>query len=136
MRNRRDTILHRLRRLGPQRLKAEIAPALQAAGEKVKANAARSITEGAVSGRNHVPSAPNSPPNEDTGHLRTNIKVTQPEPLKVQVSSEAGYSAALEFGTSKMAARPFMRPAAQATQDDAQKLVAKAVKRAIRNMGN
>lgn len=132
---RRNTILHRLRAQGAQRIIAEVAPALQAAGEKTKAHASRLITQGAVSGKNHVPSAPHSPPNNDTGHLKSNLKVTQPEPLRVQVSSEARYSAALEFGSSKMTERPFMRPAAEATRADAQRLVAKAVSRALRNKG-
>lgn len=111
---------------------ALVGRALFAGGEAVKAHAARSITQGAVSGKNHVPSAPGEPPNEDTGHLRTNIEVTQPAPLSVLISSNAKYSAALERGTSKMAARPFMNPAARAKRKDVTALVNKAIDAAIR----
>lgn len=134
MPTRRNTIIHRLRKQGAARIIAEVTPALQAAGDKVAAYAAHSITQGSVSGKNHVPSAPGTAPNEDTAHLRSQISVTQPEPLRVQVRSDAKYSVPLEFGTSKMAARPFMRPAAEANRKVAQKLVSAAVKSALKSL--
>jgi HK97 gp10 family phage protein len=109
-----------------------IGRALFAGGEIIKAEAARSITEGAVSGKNHVPSAPGSPPNEDTDTLRRNITVTQVGPLHVRVASNAPYSAFLEFGTSRMAARPFMGPAARIKRKEVVKLVGDAVTIAVR----
>lgn len=113
-------------------IKAEVGRVLFTAGEMIAAEAQVSITTGSMSGKNHKPSAPGEPPNNFTGTLAGNIEVTQPEQLKVEVSSSAPYSAALEFGTSKMAARPFMAPAANAKRQDVEKLVAKAVSRAIR----
>lgn len=95
-----------------------VGRALFAAGETIKAEASRLITTGAVSGKSHVPSAPGEAPNEDTGHLRSQIEVTQVAPLRVQVASNARYAASLEFGTSKMAARPYMGPAARAKKRD------------------
>ena len=68
----------------------------------------------------------------DTGHLKNHIEVTQPGPLRVLVTSNAKYSAALEFGTSKMAARPFMNPAARAKRTEVTMIVRKAVDSAIR----
>lgn len=91
-----------------------------------------SITRGSVSGKNHVPSRPGEPPNNDTGVLANNIEATQEGPLRAVASSNAPYSQPLEFGTSKMAARPFMRPAAAKVKPQVQKLVADAVARAIR----
>ena len=108
-----------------------VGRALFAGGEAIKAEAQHSITEGAVSGANHVPSAPGQPPNEDTGTLRRNITVTQIGPLHVRVASNAPYSAFLEFGTSKMAARPFMGPAARAKKKQVVALVRAAVGKAI-----
>lgn len=104
-----------------------VGKALFAGGEMLKAEAARSITEGAVSGKHHVPSAPGQPPNEDTGTLRRNITVTQIGPLHVRVASEAPYSKFLEYGTSQMAARPFMGPAARAKRKEIVALVRQAI---------
>jgi HK97 gp10 family phage protein len=117
----------RLRNLAGQEKVALVGQALFVGGGKIGAEASRLITEGAVSGKNHVPSLPGQPPNEDTGHLRTNIEVVQTGPLRVEVSSNARYSAALEFGTSKMAARPFMGPAARAKRKEVVALVNKAI---------
>lgn len=47
----------------------------------------------------------------DTGFLRSNIVVNIARKLTKTVRSMAEYSSYLEFGTSKMAARPYMRPA-------------------------
>lgn len=62
--------------------------------------------------RTHTASAPGSPPNSDTGYLANNIYVEiATDGLAADVESRADYSEYLEFGTSKMQARPFMQPA-------------------------
>lgn len=109
-----------------------VGAALFAGGEEIRAEASHLITEGAVSGNNHVPSLPGEPPNEDTGTLRTHIETTQIAPLKVEVSSNAPYAAALEFGTSKMSERPYMRPATQRKREAVVDLVRQAVNRATK----
>jgi HK97 gp10 family phage protein len=111
---------------GPEKV-ALVGRALFAGGEAIKAEAQHLITLNAVSGKNHVPSKPGEPPNEDTGTLRRGIVVTQVAPLRVRISSTAPYSAFLEFGTSKMAARPFMGPAARAKKPEVIALVRRAV---------
>jgi HK97 gp10 family phage protein len=121
----------KLRRLPPEAVRA-VGMALFEGAEIVKAEAQVSITTGAVSGKNHVPSAPGEPPNEDTGDLRRGIISTQPAPLRALVSSTMPYSAPLEFGTSKMAARPFMGPAARKMKDEVVALVRAAVSRVTR----
>lgn len=88
-------------------------------GNLVRNEAINSITSGTRSGRTYrrrsvvrVASAPGEPPRADTGFLHNNITVQSNIPmLLVTVNSAAKYSAALEYGTRKMAARPFMRPA-------------------------
>ncbi len=117
------------------RMVDEVGKALYAAGSLIEIEAEISITRGAVSGKHHVPSAPGEPPNRDTGQLDLNIETVRVEPLKVEVSSNAPYSRALEFGNSKMAERPFMRPAAKAKGPEAQRLVSKAVDRVIAEGG-
>lgn len=121
----------RLQTIGPKAV-ALVGQALLAGGEEIRAEAAHLITEGAVSGKNHVPSLPGEPPNEDTGVLRTNIETTQPAPLRVEVSSNAPYAVALEVGTSKMAARPYMAPATERKRKEVVALVGQAVSRATK----
>lgn len=128
----KGSVNKRLSGLAGQQKVALVGQALFAGGERIKATASRKITEGAVSGKNHVPSRPGQPPNENTGHLRTNIKVYQVAPLRVQVVSEANYSAALEYGTSKMAARPFMGPSAREESPAVKALVNKAIDKVLK----
>ncbi len=112
----------------------QVTGALYAAGQDIELDAERSITEGSVSGAGHVPSLPGQPPNRDTGHLDTNIETTveAQNPPTVHVTSHAEYSAALEYGTSKMAERPFMRPATEENRKNVSSKVAEAVRVTIR----
>lgn len=114
---------------GAERL---VSQALFVGGETIQVAAQISITTGAVSGKDHVASAPGSAPNADTHRLADNIETVQPAPLRVEVSSNAPYSSALEFGTSKMAERPFMRPAATAKRKEVTDLIRKAINRAAK----
>jgi HK97 gp10 family phage protein len=109
-----------------------VGKALFAGADLIKVEAAHLITEGAVSGAAHVPSKPGEPPNEDTGLLRSRIEVHQTAPLTVQVSSNAPYAVELEFGTSKMAERPYMRPATKRKRKEVVALVRRAVSIATR----
>lgn len=106
--------------------------ALYSAGQAIEIYAEISITAGSISGKGHIPSAPNSPPNADTRLLDTSIDTIVIGPNRVDVVSNAPYSAALEFGTSKMAERPFMGPAARAKTAEAVDLIARAVKASAR----
>lgn len=102
----------RLKRMAKQTAK-EVVRALYLIGQQVELTAEKSITEGSVSGKFHVPSLPGQPPSNDTGTLVSGIETTivAQNPPTVHVTSHAPYSAFLEFGTSRMAERPFMRPA-------------------------
>lgn len=122
-----DAFSDRLKRMRGPRSKSLIDKALFAGGEMIRVEAQNSMTEGAVSGKYHVPSAPGSPPMNDTGHLKDNIVTTKSGHGRVAVTSNASYSAALEFGTSKMAARPFMKRAALKKQKAVTDLVGEAV---------
>lgn len=70
----------------------------------------------------HKASGPGEPPAPDTGRLKQSGKVVGPTkyPTKIlgQVSWSAKYGSFLEFGTVKMAARPFARPALKNTEPD------------------
>lgn len=108
-----------------------LGPALFAGGELIQVDAQISITRGSISGAGHVPSKPGEPPNQDTGVLANNIETVQVGPTTVHVSSNAPYSAALEFGTSKMEARPFMRPARDRKKAEVKRMVEAAFGRFV-----
>lgn len=115
-----------------QKVVQRVGQALFAGGEIIRAEASHLITEGAVSGKNHVPSLPGEPPNEDTGVLRTHIETAQLAPLHVEVSSNAPYAVALEAGTSKMGERPYMGPATRNKRKEVVALVGRAVTEAVK----
>lgn len=118
-----------------QNVAQHLTRGLYKAGTMIELDAERSITEGAISGKNHAPSLPGQPPNADTRHLDANIETTIKADASnptVEVTSKATYAAALEFGTSKMAARPYMRPATEKNRKAVTDLAGKAVSIAIR----
>ncbi len=119
----------RLKRLSSPEAQRAIGRALFAGGQAIEVEAQLSISRGSISGKNHVPSKPGEPPNQDTRVLADNIETVQISPVLVEVSSNAPYSAPLEFGTSKMAARPFMRPARDKMRVEVTELVRKAVEK-------
>ncbi len=122
----------RLRKISGAEMIRPVGAALFAGGQNIQVEAQISITTGAVSGKGHVPSKPGEPPNQDTGVLANNIETVQVAPLRVEVSSNAPYAAALEYGTSKMAARPYMIPAVAKCRAEVTALVRKAVDSVIR----
>jgi HK97 gp10 family phage protein len=61
--------------------------------------------------RTHQASAPGEAPAVDTGFLINSIQTTIKSEIQVETQIGAEYSEALEYGTSKMAARPFVEPA-------------------------
>lgn len=123
---------NRLKKLSSQMVVKEVGKALFIAGERIQVDAQISITAGSVSGKQHVPSKPGEPPSNDTGVLANNISTVSVAPLIVEVSSRAPYASALEFGTSKMAARPYMKPARDKNVKFVQQVVQKAVNNAIK----
>jgi HK97 gp10 family phage protein len=122
----------RLKRLTSPEAVRQIGAALFVGGQEIEVDAALSITNGAVSGKSHVPSSPGQPPNADTHVLDRSIETNQVAPLRVEVSANAPYAVALEMGTSKMAERPFMGPAAQRKRADVTALVRRAVDKVSR----
>ena len=106
--------------------------ALFEAADMVKAEAQQSITRGSVSGKGHRPSPAGDPPHNNTGVLKSHIETAISAPLEATVTAGAPYSAALEFGTSTIAARPFMRPARDKVRGEAQKLLTARVNRFIK----
>lgn len=113
--------------------KTLVGKALFVAAQNIATEAKRLITEGSISGKNHVPSKPGQPPNADTRLLDQSIRPQKIYETYFQVIATAPYSAALEFGTKKMKERPFMRPAVKAKRAEVIDLVQRAMRKAAKS---
>lgn len=132
----RDAHRQRLKKLsGPDVIKAA-GRVLYVGADMIRSEAFRSISAGSVSGKGHVPSQPGEPPNRDTGVLQAHLRAALVAPLEAQVTSEAPYAAALEFGTSKMEARPYMRPARDAKAPEIQRLFEVEIDKLVKGSGS
>ena len=109
-------------------------------GQQIRNEAIKSIQAGGKSGivyqkynprREHRASAPGEAPASDTGNLVSKIIVKQKSRNRVNVESNANYSAYLEYGTSKMQPRPFMLPAFEKSKKPIINAVLNRVKRKI-----
>ena len=116
---------------------AETSRAVRATAQAIRNDAITAVKSHLSAGNvytrgnvTHTASAPGSPPNQDRGTLTRNIRVTMNDDLTADVSSNAPYSAALEFGTSNMAARPFMTPAVEGQRVKHKERLQKAIMRA------
>ena len=106
------------------------------AGNLVRNTAVQSISQGTKSGviytkggKTSRRSAAGEPPATDTGFLVNNIALKiDSDGLGVSVESRADYSLALEFGTSKMSARPFMQPALESNKGKIRQLEKRMIK--------
>ena len=102
----------------PERLTASTRKAIRKGGLMIRATATVSLRQpgkgrlyirGAV---RHRASAPGDPPASDTGRLLGSIEMVLLDGgLAAEIGTALDYGRFLEFGTSKMAARPFLRPA-------------------------
>lgn len=66
-----------------------------------------------------------------TGALRDSIHVQRIDHLAVQVRADAEYAAFVEYGTSRMAAQPFMTPAMETIRQSYAARIARAIEAAI-----
>lgn len=104
-----------------QNVADEINKAAFASAQKIASEAKRSLNDGNKSGRlytrrsvSHRASAPGEAPATDTGRLVNSIVATfkgAGEAFTIAGRGLAKYAPLLEFGTSKIAPRPFMLPA-------------------------
>lgn len=124
----------------------ELGIALDASIRMVHASADKSIASGAKTGRlyrrgkkTHRASAPGEAPATDTGDLRKNLRSrTDTAKMEATVSvkvlsqgkSKTNYAYELEFGNSKVAARPFLFPALEKNKPAIRQRMAKGLDRA------
>jgi HK97 gp10 family phage protein len=80
-------------------------------------------------------SNPKAYPNDDLGGLIRGIRAFKKKKGKgkyqLQFQSKAPYALDLEFGTTKMAARPYMRPTLKANRKKIRAIIAAGVRRAL-----
>ncbi|OWJ68708.1 HK97-gp10 family putative phage morphogenesis protein [Inquilinus limosus] len=125
-----DRQLARLKRAGAA-VREEADQALVTAAGLVTAEALASITADWKSGPGHIPSLPGESPKADTDLLHRGIGIERRGELEVHVISTAPYARDLEYGTSRVAARPYLRPAVAKTRDKAVELLRQAVRRGL-----
>lgn len=82
---------------------------------------------------NHTTSAKGQAPNTDTGKLVASI-ATEKRSDGVYVGSSVEYAPHLEFGTNKMDARPWLKPALEKNKGELDNLVAKEINRVINGL--
>lgn len=103
-------------------IKGAVSRAVVGTALELQGNIKQSIARGPASGRvyekynprrTHQASAPGQPPMTDTGRLVNSIEFDKIGDLTATVGSKLVYAPWLEYGTSRMAARPFFRPAVE-----------------------
>jgi len=87
---------------------------LKIAGQIVTDEAKRLTNIGG--GAAKVPSIPGEPPHKQSASLQSSISWRFIDTLTVGIGPSVMYGLYLEFGTRKIAARPFMRPALDKTR--------------------
>ena len=121
------------------RAEAEAGKAVRTTAQMIRSEAIRSIKSHQSSGNaykrgnvTHTASTTGNPPNQDRGHLARNIRVELHDDLTATVGSYAAYSEALEFGTRRMGARPFMTPAVEGQREKHRQRMVEAIRRAVK----
>lgn len=122
-----DAHVKRLEAMAGPMLVDYVGRVLFVGADAIKATAQHSITDGSVSGKFHVPSEPGEPPNSDTHDLDRQIESALVAPLHAQVTSNSRHAEYMEFGTSHIEERPYMRPATQKERPEIVANIAAAV---------
>jgi HK97 gp10 family phage protein len=128
-------------RAAQEEIDRQLNVALFASAKRVEGQAKRSILSGEKTGRVyrrrtvvHQASAPGEAPASDTGRLVNSINSyldrSKKTALVIAGRGTALYAAMLEFGTRKMAARPFMFPALEGNRDWIRERLAAAFRKA------
>lgn len=134
-----DKLIRKLRQL-PIEARSGVGSALVASVVQLDAYAKQKIQGGGRGGRvyrrrsvTHQASAPGEFPKTDTGQLVSSLffKVGS-DKLRALFGTKLAYGRYLEYGTSRMQARPWLRPTFQANLEQITQRVNKAVQDALR----
>lgn len=135
-----DSLMSKLQSL-PALATAKIVQALDDAAQSLKDDASHKINNGRRSGRvykvpggTHQASAPGEYPKTLTGQLVASLfkRISTTTALTAEVGTGLDYGKFLEFGTSRMAARPWLRPSFLEVLPAARNAVYAAMSNAIR----
>lgn len=114
----------------------EISLQVERSARKVDFAIKTSIQRGARTGKiytrgdiAHQASAPGEAPKTDTGTLVSSIEFKMVGKLSATIGSRLAYAYYLEFGTSKMAARPAWIPAVEKERPDFERAIAEILQR-------
>lgn len=110
-------------------MSARVGKVVQRTAQEVAASAKEKMAEG-KSGRrygDHTASAPGEAPAIDSGNLAASIQIEPDGDLRAIIVVGAEYGPHLEYGTSRMAARPFLTPAMEEARPGFEKAIAEAL---------
>lgn len=122
-------------------VRAEVGKAVTGTAIMLRADVVERIQRGPASGvvytkknpnRVHQASAPGEAPATDTGRLANSIEFDQIGPLTATVGSSLLYALYLEYGTTRMAPRPYFRPAVEAVRPKFERALERALAGAIK----
>lgn len=134
-----DRVIRKLQQI-PMDMRSGIGQALGASVVQLDAYAKQQIQGGGRSGRvyrrgrvTHQASAPGEYPKTDTGQLVASLFFrVGSDKLSAFFGTKLAYGKYLEFGTSRMKARPWLRRTLKANADAIRKRVAEAINEALR----
>lgn len=120
------------------RAQAYVADELEDIASELQGDIVLKIQQGAKTGRVyrrggvvHQASAPGQSPASDTGALMGSIYSEQEGRFRWSVGSRLVYALYLEYGTVKMAARPYFRPAVEDMMKEFRSRLQAALARAV-----
>lgn len=137
-----DNLQKKLARL-PEGYRKGVNGAVATSALQVQGESQRLIQRGARTGvvvqrggKPHQRSAPGEPPKTDTGRLVASIFAEiDGDGLGAEVGSGIRYASMLEFGTQKMAARPWLFPTFERLKPKIKERIEKAFRQATRKAG-
>lgn len=121
-----DQLISAIKKYGAKAID-RIEEAVQVTALDIEADAVKSIQRGSKTGRTykksspnrlHRASAPGEAPASDTGRLAGSIDSVKLTPLSYEVGTLLKYGEWLEFGTTKIAERPWLRPSVQRARSE------------------
>lgn len=130
-----DKHRRRLARLSGPEVTRVCGAVVYEGADTIRAYAYQKIGAGSVQGKGHVVSAPGDFPNREFGDLQNGLEARQTGALTAEVVSKAPHAKPLEFGTSRMEARPYMRPSRDAKEKEIRDRFASQMNKLVKRSG-